>query len=293
MIFASGLSVPEGPVALPDGSWLLVEGGASRGCVTRISPDGLTKRIVARTGEPNGLAVDKNGYIWVAELKTPSLLRLSLDGKLEVIATECEGEAFLFPNDLCFGPDGALYMTDSGFRMADFAPGGVIRSDYTDMAMDGRLYRIDTKDRSIRKLDSDLGCANGIAFSADNDLYVAETRSGAIYRYAWKDGGHIGPRDEFANVLNPEAPGWKGPDGMAFGMDGKLYIAVFGQQEVVVLNADGSIDRRIRTQGREPTNLAFGLHGEKKIYVTECELGQLEIFEVDTEGLPLWLGAPD
>lgn len=290
MIFASDLSVPEGPVALPDGSWLVVEGGCVRGCVTQISPDGQTKRIVARTGEPNGLAVDKDGSIWVAELRTPSLLRVTLNGEVDVIATECQGEKFLFPNDLCFGPDGAVYMTDSGFLMSDFAPGGVIRSDYMDLPMDGRLYRLNPKDRTIQKLDSDLGCANGIAFSAEHDLYVAETRFGAIYRYAWKD-GQIGPRAEFANVLDHNAPpGWKGPDGMAFGTDRKLYIAVFGQQEVVVLNPDGSVDRRIKTQGREPTNLAFGLHGETRIYVTECEFGQFEVFDVGTEGLPLWCG---
>jgi hypothetical protein len=44
MVFATGLSAPEGPVALPDGTWLIVEGGAERGCVTHISTHGQTKR---------------------------------------------------------------------------------------------------------------------------------------------------------------------------------------------------------------------------------------------------------
>ena len=75
---------------------------------------------------------------------------------------------------------------------------------------------------------------------------------------------------------------------MAFSTDGELYIAVFGQQEVVVLGRDGSIVKRIRTAGKEPTNLAFGLPGQKKIYVAECEFGQLEVFSVGVDGLPLW-----
>ena len=112
MIFANGFNAPEGPVALPDGTWLVVEGGADRGCVTQISADGRDKRIVGKTGRPNGLAVDSEGVIWVAESKTPSLVRLTMDGKAEVVATGCDGEPFLFPNDLCFGPDGALYLTD-------------------------------------------------------------------------------------------------------------------------------------------------------------------------------------
>jgi hypothetical protein len=37
--------------------------------VTQISPDGQSKRIIARTGEPNGLAVDRQGTIWVAETR--------------------------------------------------------------------------------------------------------------------------------------------------------------------------------------------------------------------------------
>src|SRR5690242_5098834 len=74
MVFATGLSAPEGPVALPDETWLIVEGGAERGCVTHVSADGQTKRIIKKTGRPNGLAVDANGVIWVAESKTPSLV---------------------------------------------------------------------------------------------------------------------------------------------------------------------------------------------------------------------------
>lgn len=125
-VFASGLFFPEGPVALPDGSWLVVEGG-ERGCVTQITADGKQRRTVAVTGIPNGLAVDRSGFIWVAEPKVPSLLRVTLDGKVEVFMTECNGESFLYPNDLCFGPDGALYLTDSGITAADFEPGGIVR----------------------------------------------------------------------------------------------------------------------------------------------------------------------
>jgi gluconolactonase len=289
MIFTTDLGEPEGPVALSDGSWLVVENAEARGCITQISPDGLTKRVVARTGGPNGLAVDGEGFIWVADCRTPSLLRVTLDGKVETIATACGSEAFLFPNDLCFGPDGAIYLTDSGFLLDDFAPGGRILPDYMNMKMDGRLYRIDRNDLSITKLGSDLGCANGIAFDSANNLYVNETRTGAIYRYQWSTDGRIGVREYFGNVLDAGAPpGWKGPDGMAFGRDGNLYIAVFGQQEVVVLAPDGSTVKRIRTEGMLPTNVAFGLPGQKRIYVTECEFGQVEIFDVEVDGADLW-----
>jgi gluconolactonase len=287
MIFADGLSIPEGPVALADGSWLVVEMGPDRGCVTHMSADGKTKRCIVKTGRPNGLAVDRDGNIWVAESQIPSLLRVSLDGDLVVFLTECDGEAFLFPNDLAFGPDGHLYMTDSGITFRDFVPGGKLREDYEDIEYDGRVYRIDIATKEITKLDAGIRFTNGICFDADNNLYVNETITGMVYKYAWDD-GKIGPREDFGNVISADAPaGIKGPDGMKFGLDGNLYVAVFVQGDVTVLGPDGKVVRRIKTAGSQPTNLAFGLPGDNRIYVTEDEIGSLEVFDVDCGGLPL------
>ena len=288
MIFCSGLINPEGPVALADGSWLCVEGGARRGCITQVSPDGQERRVVARTGRPNGLAVGRDGSIWVAESKNPSLLRVTLAGTVETVSIACDGEPFLFPNDLCLGPDGAIYMTDSGVHIDEFAPGGRIRADYQRVAYDGRLYRLDVKTGAIRKLDAGLKFTNGIAFGPDGHLYVNETLTGAIYRYCRGPGGEFGPRTEFGNVIDPAAPpGWKGPDGMAFGADGRLYVAVFAQGDVTVLDPDGAVVERVGTRGKLPTNCAFAPPGNRKLYVTEYELGQIEVFDVETDGLPL------
>lgn len=292
-VFASGVSAPEGPVALPDGTWLIVEGDAKRGCVTHISADGKTRNIIKKTGRPNGLAVDSHGVIWVAESKTPSLVRLTMDGKSEVVATECDGEKFLFPNDLCFGPDGGLYLTDSGVIIEEFAPNNQIRPDYMGMKYDGRVYRVDVSSGKVRKLDSGIKFTNGIAFGPDRVLYANETLTGNIYAYQWNNGEIAGPRRLFGNVIRPDAPeGWNGPDGMAFSADGLLYVAVFGQKDVTVLGARGEVVQRISTAGRLPTNVAFALPGQRRLHITEYELGQMETAEVAADGLPLWDGTP-
>jgi gluconolactonase len=291
MIFTNGLSAPEGPVALPDGTWLIVEGGAERGCVTHISADGSNKSVVKKTGRPNGLAVDSRGVIWVAESKHPSLVRLTMDGKAEVVATACDGQPFLFPNDLCFGPDGALYLTDSGVIIDEFAPNNKIRPDYMNVTYNGRVYRIDVSTAKVEMLDSGIKFTNGIAFGPDRLLYVNETLTGNIYRYEQHPGRTALRRVLFGNVIRPDAPpGWKGPDGMAFSADGKLYVAVFGQRDVTVLGADGKVVERIPTAGVLPTNLAFALPKRKKIYITEYELGQMEVVDVPADGLPLFNG---
>jgi gluconolactonase len=291
MVFATGVSAPEGPVALPDGTWLIVEGGAERGCVTHISADGQTKKVIKKTGRPNGLAVDSKGVIWVAESKTPSIVRLTMEGKADVVATECDGEAFLFPNDLCFGPDGAIYLTDSGVFIDSFAPNNRIRPDYMDVNYDGRVYRVDVATGKVKKLDTGIKFTNGIAFGPDRLLYVNETLTGNIYRYNRIVGEIGGPRVLFGNVIRPDAPpGWKGPDGMAFSADGRLFVAVFGQKDVTVLGAKGEVVERLPTAGKLPTNIAFALPGRKRIHVTEYEFGQLEVFDVTADGLPLWSG---
>ena len=61
MIFARGLHLPEGPVVLPDGSWLVVELDTTVGTVTKVSADGRELTPLVHTGRPNGLAIERGG----------------------------------------------------------------------------------------------------------------------------------------------------------------------------------------------------------------------------------------
>jgi sugar lactone lactonase YvrE len=99
-IFADQLGFPEAPVLLPDGGFLFVEMDPAKGWVIRFSKDGKSRSVLAKTGRPNGLAPDRHGHFWVAETAMRALLRMSLDGKYEVIANGCGGEPFLFLNDV-------------------------------------------------------------------------------------------------------------------------------------------------------------------------------------------------
>ena len=166
MIFCSELSFPEGPV-------VVVEMGVESGCITHIGPKGDSKRVIAKTGRPNGLAVDKSGFIWIAESMQCALLRMKMDGKVEVFATACQGKPFLWPNDLCFGPDGAVYMTDTGVRVRDFKVGTQPRIRNRRSRRQGLPYR--PSHGRGGQIDGGLRFANGIAFGPDGNLYVNET----------------------------------------------------------------------------------------------------------------------
>ena len=133
-MLAQGLDFPEGPVALSDGSVLLVEIFA--GTLARVSPDGA-KTIVARPGGgPNGAAIgpdgkcyicNNGGFRWHVEgaQRRPILQADDYSGgRIERIdlptgAVEClyhaAGEIPLKgPNDLVFDAQGGFYFSDLG-----------------------------------------------------------------------------------------------------------------------------------------------------------------------------------
>lgn len=288
-IFAQGLAAPETPRLLPDGSWLCVELAPARGCVTHISADGKTIRQIVRTGMPNGCLPDRDGNIWVAETYPhPALMRATMNGMVEVFLDHCDGEPMLLPNDLVFAPNGLLYVTDSGMLMSDWAPGLQLRPDWATAPFDGRVYEVNTRTKAIRILDRGFRFTNGIAMGLDGHLYFNEMITGDIYRIPFVNGMPAGKSERFANVMSAEwGGGFRGPDGMAFGMDGNLYCTVFGEKNVAVVDPTGAVIRRIETQGARPTNVAFGANGERRLYVTEQELGQIEVFDVETSGFPL------
>jgi gluconolactonase len=288
VIVADGLALPEAPLLLSDGSWLVAELDVRVGTVTRIRPDG-SQEPVARTGRPNGLALGRDGAVWVCESLEPALIRLELGGSFTRELTEVEGRPLLWPNDLCFGPDGALYVTDSGILVGDFLIDGAPRAGCETLPIDGFLYRYDPRSGEAWLLDEGMRFTNGVAFGPDGLLYANETVTGNVYRYPLEAGRVSGERELFGNVLDPDyaQAGLRGPDGMAFSLDGRLWVTVFGQGDVTVLGTDGGVLERLHVGGRGPTNVAFGAPGDPTIYVVEDEHGRLESVAVGVEGLPL------
>src|SRR6185312_1158196 len=60
---ATGLRFPEGPIAMPDGSVLLVE--IERQTLSRVTPDGKVTVVATTGGGPNGAAIGPDGKCYI------------------------------------------------------------------------------------------------------------------------------------------------------------------------------------------------------------------------------------
>ena len=150
----TGLAFPEGPVAMPDGSVIVVE--IRKGCLTRVWPDGGKEVVATPGGGPNGAAIGPDGRCYVCNnggfewADTPLGVRpvmqardysggrieaIDLDtGEVEVLYTESDGHPLKGPNDIVFDAHGGFWFSDLGkIRDRDMDRGRVLyaRADGT------------------------------------------------------------------------------------------------------------------------------------------------------------------
>ncbi len=131
---ARGLRFPEGPIAMPDGSVVLVEIG--RGTLTRVKSNGAVEVIAELGGGPNGAAIgpdgkcyvcnnggfkwiERNGRLYPSEqpddYRGGSIQRVDLNtGKFETLYDACDGRKLCGPNDIVFDRSGGFWFTDHG-----------------------------------------------------------------------------------------------------------------------------------------------------------------------------------
>src|SRR3954447_23849764 len=91
----SGLRRPECVLAEPDGTLWASD---TRAAACRIDADGSQHLVGSPCGTPNGLALSRDGSLYVADIEDGRVLRISPDGREEVVLAGIDGEPLGSPN---------------------------------------------------------------------------------------------------------------------------------------------------------------------------------------------------
>jgi gluconolactonase len=260
------LDHPEGLAVHRDGSvWC----GGERGQVFRVDPDGTSLEQVASTGGfCLGMAFGPGDDLFVCDLRHAAVFRVETpSGRVERFADGVPGHRLRIPNFPAFDAEGRLYVSDS--HQFDRPGPGVLRFEPDGR---GELW-----------YGQDLSFANGLAVGpGGRDLYVAETFANRVSRIAIRDDGSAGDCRQVA--ATPDA--W--PDGLAFDVDGNLYVGCYEPSQVLRIDPAGQVEVLFREWSAHllahPTNLAFR---GTTMFTTNLGRWHLTRLEVGAEGLAL------
>ena len=77
--------------------------------IWKVAPTGGSPKKFAEVPAPRGMTIDGQDRLWVVSGTKNQLLRVTSDGKVEVVVA---GTPFQYPNDVALGPDGTAYVSD-------------------------------------------------------------------------------------------------------------------------------------------------------------------------------------
>lgn len=288
---ASGLRFPEGPVAMPDGSVILVE--MFGGCITRVRPDGSKERVADIVGGPNGAAIGPDSALYLCNnggcftpidmggLLFPGpfdpgnyiggrIQRVDLaTGTVTDLYTECDGRPLRAPNDLVFDDAGGMWITDHGIRDS-----AARTSDLTS------IYYALADGSAITEVVHPVEAPNGIGLSPNGTtLYWAETHSGRVMQRRIASPGVLEPEIPFdPSVCLVGLPGYQLLDSLAVDGAGDVCVATLVNGGITVVGTDGSTSHA-PTGDLLTTNICFGDRdgsGEyRDAYITLSGTGRL------------------
>jgi gluconolactonase len=294
---ASGLKFPEGPVAMADGSVILVEIG--RQTLTRIMPDGKQHVIANLGGGPNGAAMGPGGKIYVTNnggftwitlpdgRTFPGLQPADYrggfiqvvdpeSGKFETLYDSCDGRKLNGPNDLVFDDAGGFWFTDLGkTRERDNDRGAVYYAKADGSKIEEKIFPLERP--------------NGCGLSPDGKwLYVVETPTARCWAFELSAPGEIksanGPyRGEKGRVI-AGLGGYQMFDSLAVDSAGHICVATLVTGAVSDIWPDGSRVDQYKLPDRMVTNVCFGGADLRTAFATLSLSGKLVSFEWPRSG---------
>lgn len=280
------LQFPEGPIAMADGSVLLVE--IKRQTLTRVFPDGRNEVVAELGGGPNGAAIgpdgaayitNNGGFEWIeredgmlaphgtpADYVSGSIQRVDLGtGAVTTLYDSCDGRPLRGPNDLVFDADGGFWFSDLGKSNAEWMHHGHL------------LYARPDGSR-ITRVREGMVSPNGVGLSPDGKtVYVAETHTGRLWAFGVAGPGELAtPQDMWAGgrVLGP-LPGYQLFDSLAVEGDGRVCVATIVNGGITSFDPLDGSHEHFAFPDAITTNICFGGEDMRTAWVTCSGTGKL------------------
>ncbi len=272
---AVGIDRPEDVVVSRDGR---VFASDHQCAVAEIFPDGSFKRLGPRGGAPNGINMDLQGRVLIANFgiydkEDGPLERFDpVTGLRETLVAEVGGKRLTSANYPVVDRAGNIWCANS------------THAETWPQALDGRtdgFIFVLRPDGSSEIVAEGLKFPNGLALSADDGfLYCAQTSGADVMRFPVLAGGWLGRGERHGPALGKlqvrdAAPVAKEDlgytDGVGMDADGNLWVCLPGADKVVAILPSGEVMTVIHDPTGEivnhPTNVTWGGPDLKDLYI--------------------------
>lgn len=271
-----GLARPEDVVVSRDGR---VWASDQLSACAEVLADGSLRRLGKAGGAPNGINMDLDGRIVIANFFDGPVQRLDVDtGEVTTICTEVDGVKLTHSNYPQVDRRGNIWCTNSTF------------ADPWELALDGRadgfLFRI-APDGRATMLAEGIHFANGIALDADEaHVYVCQTTGCNVLRYAIRADGSVGEPEPYGPLLGARIPDGSDvtslpppevmrtlglTDGCGFDVEGNLWVTLVTANKVVAIRPDGEVVTMLEDPTgailNHPTNVTWGGEDMRDLYI--------------------------
>ena len=295
----NGLRFPEGPIAMPDGSVLVVEIEGAR--LMRCHMDGRREVVAELGGGPNGAALGPNGTVyvcnnggfnWITEqdgylrphgradrYRNAGIQRVDLaTGAVQMLYTHCGDIAITGPNDIVFDGQGGFYFTDHG-------------KSYDRLMDRGAVFYAAEDGSFIREVVFPMITPNGVGLSPDGKtLYASETETGRVWAWPIIAPGQLAkenwPSPNGGRFIGGPT-GYQRFDSMAIEANGNICVASLVKAGISVFSPDGGLVEFHEAPEPYCTNIAFGGEDMKTAFITLSGYGTLVAVDWPRPGLKL------
>ena len=258
-LIASGVTSPEGSLALPDGSGIIFCERPAH--IARIDASGKMSTFVENGNASNGLAWDSKGRL-IAVQRPRGAEKVGVlypAGSVATLVDNFEGKPFNGLNDLVVSTKDGIYFTDTEgvYYLAPGAPGS-----------------------QVKRVIQDIDNPNGVQLSPDEKTLYANDKDGEyLLAFDVQPDGSLKNRRNFgkyksvkiADSKDPRIAEDNGADGLAIDGAGRVYVATNLGVEVFSPRGEhlGVIPMGIWGTGPvdgKPANLTFAGPDKKTLY---------------------------